>query len=266
MTYQEQEQARQKWRRSREAITLAMQGRWREAAATNEKLIESFPNDIDAYNRLGKAYTELGEYSQAREAYRRAMELNPFNAIARKNLRRLSYLGETPASSGGASHKAEPQHFIEEIGKAGVVNLYQLGPQEILARMVAGDRVHLRIEGSSLIAEDGQGEYLGRVELKQGQRLIKLMEGGNKYTATIVSSSEDMVTIIIREAYQDPSQAGRPSFPPKKVGELRPYISDRIFRHELEYEGPDYTIMDEKEEELLPEEAADTENEVSNEG
>ncbi len=142
MTYQEEGLARLKRQRSKQAIDLAMQGQWREAVAANKVIIESFPRDVDAYNRLGRAYMELGEYSQAREAYNRATELDPFNAIAKKNLQRLSYLGEAVVSSEGSegeSRKVEPQQFIEEIGKAGVVNLYHLAPREIMARMVAGD-------------------------------------------------------------------------------------------------------------------------------
>ncbi|MCL0057706.1 tetratricopeptide repeat protein [Dehalococcoidales bacterium] len=228
-----QEQIRPKRQLSKQAIALAMQGRWREAVAANIRIIDSFPNDVDAYNRLGRAYMELGEYSQAREAYRRAMELDPYNTIARKNLRRLSHLGEAGVVE-GEPPTAEPQYFIEEIGKAGVVNLYHLAPRQALARLVAGDRVYLKISGSSLKVENTLGEYLGQVDPKHGQRLIELMKGGNKYSAAIVSSAEDMVTILIREVYQDPSQAGRLSFPPK--GEVRPYASDRIFRSELEHE------------------------------
>ena len=265
MTYQEQEQARQKWRRSKEAIALAMQGRWREAVAANEKIIESFPNDTDAYNRLGKACTELGEYSQAKEAYRRAVELNPYNTIAQKNLRRLSHLEESPAGLAGDSRKAEPQHFIEEIGKAGVVSLCQLGPREIRVRMVAGDSVNLKVEGSNLTVENAQGEYLGQVEPRPGQRLIRLMEGGNEYTTTIVNSVEDMLTVIIREVYQDPSQAGTLSFPSRKIEGPRPYISDRILRQELDYEELDYTMMGGEEEELAPEEASNAEDESDKE-
>jgi len=261
MTYQEQEQARQKWQRSKEAIALAMQGRWREAVAANKKIIESFPNDIDAYNRLGKACAELGEYSQAKEAYRRAVGLNPYNTIAQKNLRRLSHLEESPAGLEDGPRKAEPQHFIEEIGKAGVVSLCQLGPREIRARMVAGDSVNLKVEGSNLTVENARGEYLGQVEPRQGQRLIRLMEGGNEYTTTIVNSVEDMLTVIIREVYQDPSQAGTLSFPSRKLEGPRPYISDRILRQELDYGELDYTMMDGEEEELAPEEASDAEDE-----
>ncbi len=235
MAYQEEEQVRLRRQRSKYAIALAMQGRWREAVAANEEIIRSFPNDVDAYNRLGRAYIELGEYSQAKEAYGRAIELDSYNVIAQKNLRRLSYLGEAVVGSEADSDRAEPQHFIEETGKAGVVDLYHLAPREILARMVAGDRVYLKIDGSGLTVENGRGEYLGQVEPKHGQRLIKLMAGGNQYTAAIVSSTEDRVAVIIREVYQDPSQAGQLSFPSKGVEGLRPYLSDKMLRRELEY-------------------------------
>jgi len=235
MAYQEEEQVRLRRQRSKHAIALAMQGRWREAVAANREIIASFPNDVDAYNRLGRAYIELGEYSPAKEAYGRAIELDPYNVIAQKNLRRLSYLGEAVAGSEVDSDRAEPQHFIEETGKAGVVNLYHLAPRETLAKMVAGDRVYLKVDGSGLAVENARGEYLGQVEPKHGQRLIKLMEGGNQYTAAIVSSAEDRVLVIIREVYQDPSQAGLLSFPPKGGESLRPYLSDKMLRRELEH-------------------------------
>ena len=235
MAYQEEEQVRLRRQRSKHAIALAMQGRWREAVAANREIIASFPNDVDAYNRLGRAYIELGEYSPAKEAYGRAIELDPYNVIAQKNLRRLSYLGEAVVGSEADSDRAEPQYFIEETGKAGVVNLYHLAPRETLAKMVAGDRVYLKVDGSGLTVENARGEYLGQVEPKHGQRLIKLMEGGNQYTAAIVSSAEDRVLVIIREVYQDPSQAGLLSFPPKGGESLRPYLSDKMLRRELEH-------------------------------
>ncbi len=270
MTYQEEEQVRLRRQISKQAIALAMQGQWREAVAVNRNLIESFPNDVDAYNRLGKAYMELGEYSLAKEAYKQAMEVDPYNTIAKKNLYRLSHLRETPVNSGVDSHKVEPQQFIGETGKAGVVNLYHMAPPEILARMVAGDRVYLRADGASLIVENSRGEYLGQVEPKHGQRLIKLMGGGNKYTAAILSSAGDKISVIIREAYQDPSQVGRPSFPPKGIGGLRPYVGDRIIRRELEYEEalpeePGYTIIGGEDGELLTEESLDIDHEADNE-
>jgi tetratricopeptide (TPR) repeat protein len=235
MAYQEEEQVRIRRQRSKNAIALAMQGRWREAVAANEEIIESFPNDVDAYNRLGRAHIELGEYALAKEAYTKAVELDAYNIIAQKNLRRLSYLGEAVATAEADSDKAKPEHFIEETGKAGVVNLYRLAPQGVLAKIVAGDRVYLKVNDANLVAENTRGEYLGQVEPRHAQRLIKLMAGGNQYAAAIVSSAEDRVAVIIREVYQDPSQAGQLSFPPKGGEGLRPYVDEKVLRRGLGY-------------------------------
>ena len=256
--------------RSKQAIDLAMQGFWREAVEVNKEILESFPKDVEAHNRLGRAYMELGEYSRAREAYSQTMELDPYNAIAKKNLQRFSYLKDA-VSAEEEPTKVEPHHFIEEIGKAGVENLYQLAPKEVLARMVAGDKVNLRIDGTNLVVESSRGEYLGQVEPRHALRLVKLMGGGNRYTSAVVSSTEDSMAVIIREVYQDPSQAGRHSFPPKGLEEVRPYVPDRILKMDSEYgeevemevEGESgYTIIGGEEIEVLPEESADDRGEM----
>jgi len=274
MTYQEEERTRLRRQSSRQAITLAMEGRWQEAVATNLSLLESFPNDVDAYNRLGRAYMELGEYSRAKEAYKKALELDPYNTIAQKNLNRLAHLGESVVASGGGFQKVEPQQFIEEVGKAGVVNLYRLASPGTLARTVAGSRANLQIEGSNLVVKNNLGEYLGCVEPRHGQRLVKLMGGGNRYSAAVVSSTADSVTVIIREEYQHPNQAGRLSFPPKGTEGLRPYAGDRIIRREIEYEEalpgePTYTIIggevSVEEAELLAEDSPDDDEESDEE-
>jgi tetratricopeptide (TPR) repeat protein len=259
MPRDEERLIRLKQQRSKEAIDLAMQGRWQDAVAINKEIIKDFPDNVDACNRLGRAYMELGQYSQAREAYGRAVELDPYNAIANRNLRRLSDLKE-PVGLEVETDRVEPHHFIEEIGKAGVISLYELAPKEIRARMVAGDKVYLKVGGSMLTVENSRGEYLGRVEPKHAQRLARLMLGGNQYTAAVVRSTVDMMTIIIREIYQHPSQAGKLSFPPKGMAEVRPYVSDNIFKLDAELEEDSeeesgYTIIGGDEIEVLPEES-----------
>jgi len=236
MSYQEEERARLKRQSGKQAIALAMEGRWREAVEANKSLIESFPNDVDSYNRLGRAHLELGEYSLAREAYQKTIDIDPYNIIAQKNLNRLSLLRESEVDSGGEFDKVEPQRFIEEVGKAGVVNLHRLAQPDVLARTVAGGKVNLRVLDQRLVVEDSRKEYLGQVEPRHGQRLIKLIEGGNKYEAAIISSSAEAVSVIIREVYQHRSQAGQPSFPsrgPESYAEDR--IGDMMIRRQLEY-------------------------------
>ena len=97
MTFQEDKQGKFKRQNSKQAISLAMEGRWQESVEVNKAIIESFPNDVDAYNRLGKAYVELGEYASAKEAYTKAVGLDHYNNIAKKNLARLELLGSEAA-------------------------------------------------------------------------------------------------------------------------------------------------------------------------
>lgn len=255
MPYQEEAKSRLKRHLRKEAIALAMQSRWEEAVAANRTIIESFPTDVDVYNRLGRALMELGEFAQAKEAYSKALELAPDNAIAKKNLRRLSFLQESQSIPKGNYHKVIPELFLAETGKAGVVNLYNLAPREILAKMGAGDEVYLKARDGHLIVENDGGEYLGQVEPKYGLRLIKLIEGGNRYAAAIVSLSENEVRVIIREVFQHPSQAGRRSFPVKTMERFRPYVKDSLVRQDAAeevWEEEEYPQLEE-EAEPLPE-------------
>jgi tetratricopeptide (TPR) repeat protein len=210
---QEEEKSGLERQLSKEAIDLAIQGRWEEAVIANRNIIVKFPTDADAYNRLGRALTELGEFAQAREAYAKTLELAPNNAIAKKNLARLASLSEFKATSHRGHHKVAPELFITEVGKMGVVNLCNLAPRGILAKMGLGDEVHLSVKGQRLIVQSEQREYLGEVEPKHGLRLIKLMEGGNEYAAAVFGIGEGEMKVVIKEIYQHPSQVGRISFP-----------------------------------------------------
>ncbi|NQT04423.1 MAG: tetratricopeptide repeat protein [Dehalococcoidia bacterium] len=270
MTYQEERLASLKRQRTKQAIDLAMQGRWREAVAANRAILEDFHNDVEAWNRLGRAHMELGEYQQSREAYRRTAALDPFNAIARKNLQRLNYLGEAKVTAEGPARKVEPHRFIEDIGKAGVVNLYHLAPTQVRARLVAGDELFLKTDGTRLVVEDDLGQYVGHVDPKHGQRLVKLMGGGNKYSVAVVGSTEEAMTVIIQETYRDPSQIGKLSFPSKGAEEIKPYVDEKVFKMESEIEKilPEesgYTIIGGDEIEVLPEESTGISDESASE-
>lgn len=218
---QEEEKSGLERRLSKEAIDLALKGRWEEAVIANRNIIAEFPTDIDAYNRLGRALTELGEFAQAKDAYAQALELAPNNAIAKKNLARLASLPESKAILPVEHHRIAPELFITEVGKMGIVNLCNLAPKEILAKTGIGDQVYLSIKGQRLIVQSEHMEYLGEVEPKHGLRLIKLMEGGNEYAAAVFSISENEMKVVIKETYQHPSQVGRISFPIKAAEHFR---------------------------------------------
>jgi hypothetical protein len=208
--------------------TTGLQGRWDDAASLNRSIIELFPTDVDAYNRLGKAMTELGRYAEARDAYQKALEIDPPNSIARKNLSRLATLGEEAAPR-PVTQKLQPHMFIEETGKTGVTTLLRPN-MEVAARMTAGDQVDLARDNGTLVIKSIQGEFIGEVEPRLAQRLSKLIDSGNQYVAAISGLADDDIRVLIRETFQHASQAGKLSFPPAATEAFRPYLKERLIR------------------------------------
>jgi len=232
MTYQAEDKARVKRVRAEQAIQFAMQSRWDDAITANRAIIAIFPDEPEAYNRLGKALSEIGKIKEAREAYTKAIEIEPSNNIARKNLERLA----------SAKAKAEPDKaqqvdaslFIEEMGKSGVTALKPAN-LKVLPTLSAGDEVALKQVGSRLTVETMAGEYISDVEPKLALRLAKLIAGGNKYAAAVTGMTPDTVRIIIKETFQHPTQAGRLSFPAGKAGDVvRPYTKESLVRSDMD--------------------------------
>jgi tetratricopeptide (TPR) repeat protein len=244
---------------SQEAINLAMYGRWKEAISVNHAIIENMPTDVDAYNRLGKAYMELSEYDKAEESYKKVLEMDAGNSIAQKNLNRISQLKASNIIIKEYHAKAAPHQFIGEAGKSGVVNLYNLGDPAVLAKMMAGDKVNLKVKGQQLAVENEEKEYIGQVEPQHGLRLVKLIEGGNKYTSAIVSIDDSKVKVMIREVYQSPNHFGLPSFPARPVEGFQPHVKDTLLRRrspdeeELLEEAEEGEFFGEEGQELIPE-------------
>jgi tetratricopeptide (TPR) repeat protein len=224
-----EETTRLKRQSADQAIQMALESKWEEAVALNRTIVESLPNDVDAWNRLGKALLELGRYREAHEAYGKSLALDPVNSIAKRNLDRLAGLQDAEQPRREAVAKVAQDLFIEEVGKSGTTVLRNT-PREVLATLTSGDEVYLKPDDDEIRIESVTGEVLGLMEPKLGLRLLRLMEGGNQYAAAVKSLSESDVEVIIKETYRDPSQT-RLSFPAVVGGEgVRPYIKESLLR------------------------------------
>ena len=69
------------------AIKLATESKWPEAALMNQNIIEDFPWDLDAFNRLGKAFIEMGYKNKASDAFKCALVISSNSVIAKKKRR-----------------------------------------------------------------------------------------------------------------------------------------------------------------------------------
>jgi tetratricopeptide (TPR) repeat protein len=253
VTYQPEERARLRRELTEQAIKLALDSQWEEAVEVNQRLLSAVPRDLSTLNRLGKALSEVGRYSEARQAYAQALEIEPGNNIARKNLERLAQLGDVPEAGRVSHERIDPRLFIEETGKTGITSLIDLAPREILARLTAGDQVYLVREGTSIYVTSGSGDRIGRLEPRLSNRLIKFLDGGNQYAAGLTELNDNEVRVIIRETFQHPNMFGRVSFPAAQGTEVtRGYIKDTMLRYDADDEDDlgdeaDYMDVDEAE-------------------
>jgi Tetratricopeptide repeat len=228
---------------AQQGITLAVQSRWEEAATANEQIVQLTPDDAEAYNRLGKAYTELGRISDARSAYETALRSDPANLIAQRNLERLSKISELEAGElrRRAGQKLDPRFFMEETGKTGHVTLQEPADAGTLATLTAGDQVILQEKDGHLVVAAMDDTYVGTVEPRLAARVLRLMHKGNEYQAGVVGVDNTVVRVIIRESRQDPQNAGRISFPAQGSADNlpRPYVREGLIRRSGDEEDDD---------------------------
>jgi hypothetical protein len=231
-----------------EAVQLAIAGKWDEAVKHNRLIVESFGADEETQNRLGKALSELGKLKDAKAAYEAALKLNPMNSIAKKNAARLNTLLHQKEGLKVGGTRVDLNLFVEEMGKTVITTLEGAAP-DICSKVAAGDVAELNIDDDGIVAETSRGVRLGVLEAKLARRLIKFMRGGNRYQGGVTACDGSTVKLIVRETYQDPKFAGKPSFPMrrKREVEFRPYTKESLLSRDTAI----FTGEDEEEETLV---------------
>jgi tetratricopeptide (TPR) repeat protein len=229
---------------SEQAVKLAVSNRWDEAAAANREFIRMFGEDADALNRLGKALSEIGQIAEARGAYSRALEIDPTNTIARRNVDRLA--GQE-AAGGPSRSQLDTRFFLQESGKAAIATLQAVDDVQV-TRLDPGDVVAIDVQGNAVNVVTQDGEYIGMVEPRIALRLSKLAAGGNRYSAAMVTTMGE-VKVTLRETYQHPSQAEIVSFPQARASDFRAYTRRGLLRgEEMDFSEDDDEAPDDEDE------------------
>jgi tetratricopeptide (TPR) repeat protein len=114
---------------AKKAIEASLQGNWKEAIELNLALLDRNPKDLDAKNRLGRAYLQLKEFNKAKKVFKEVLSVDPINAVALKNLKlaseeRVEHNGKSPVN---------PKNLIKEPGTTIEITL------EIVAKRVTAE-------------------------------------------------------------------------------------------------------------------------------
>jgi tetratricopeptide (TPR) repeat protein len=216
-----------------QAVAAALDADWARAVDLNQKIIEAAPDDVEARNRIGRAYIEQGRIDEAKAAFAEVLKAEPYNSIALRGQQRVTQLLDHKAKAFTTKTKTQPRLFIEDMGKTGILRLINPAPAHILARYSVGSECELREQEGLLAVHATDGELLGFLEPKVGRRLIDMIRTGNQYVAAIVSNDQANARVAIREVFQSPENASRISFPghhrPAETKE-RAYIKGNFFR------------------------------------
>ena len=202
---------------SRLAITAAASMNWEEAAKINQKILKIADNSVETLNRLAKAYISLGETQKAKKFYKKAVALDPYNVIAKRNLEKITKVNGNGIAKSTNGHTQKTQVnlstlFLFEPGKTKIINLLNLAPPQILATVSCGDEVTLNPKKHSVAVATYDGIYLGALPDDLAHKLIAYIDGGNKYEAYVKCATTKMLSIFIKEVYKGAKFTNQPSF------------------------------------------------------
>lgn len=196
---------------ARMAIFNALENHWADAIKINQKILTVDKNNIQALNRLAQALFRLGHFQKAQNTYKKVLEIDPVNIIARRNLERL-----TKSNGNGGANGHTPANlasvFLFEPGKTKLLNLLNLAPPQILATLNCGDQLVINPKRHAITIATPDGTYLGALPDDLAHRLINFITEGNKYEVYVKCVTTKILTVIIKEVQRSPKYANQPSF------------------------------------------------------
>jgi hypothetical protein len=198
-----------------QAIDAAINNDWKLAIKLNSQITKNNPKDIEALNRLARAYFQLGHKSKAIQSYQQVLKLDKYNPIATKGLDQTKK-SRTPTRATVGSPTPLPV-FLEEPGITRTVSLSRLGDPKIISNLHPGDWINLTAREHCVSVLDSQKQYLGRLPDDLALRMRSFIKAGNIYSTWIKSielnSGHPAIKIFIREVKRAPKYKNSPSFP-----------------------------------------------------
>jgi hypothetical protein len=195
------------------AIQAMLLGDWKNAASLNKDLIKEDPKDIDALNRLAYVFTILGKIHDARSTYKKVLKIDILNQIAIRNIKKLTEMEPKQIVKSLSFIRGVNSIFLEETGKTKIISLVNTAQPRIIALLTTGQPVTITIKRSKIFVQDQREQYLGVLPDDIGKRLIKLIKGGNTYSACIKSATAHNVCVFIKETKRTSKFKNQPSFP-----------------------------------------------------
>lgn len=189
------------------AVKSALSGDWESAVELNLEILADNPTSIAALNRLGRAYTELGQKEAAQDAYTRVLKIDKYDAIATKNLKLLPHQRGSTTSATLAS-----EEFIELPGLTKSSPLIKLASRDILLSLVCKQQLYLTPRARLVSVTTQTGTAIGCLPDDLSARIQRYLKSGYLYSACLKGASDNSATIFIRELKRPKRPSATPTF------------------------------------------------------
>ena len=231
------------------AIAAALAQDWKEAIRVNLAVLKEEKSDIEALCRLAFAYLKTGQLLAAKRTYLKVLDLDKYNQIATKNLKKMTTLKKKDMAN-EASAFMSPMIFLEEPGKTKIVECVHVAPTHTLSTLSAGQEVFLKPKNHCIEVRTSSCTYVAALPDDMSFKLHKMMAAGNTYQAIVKGVDKKSVKIMLRELTRGKKFAKQPSFTSSTS-----YVS---FAKSGTREIPDMTPTGEDADEAAPDEPAET--------
>lgn len=217
------------------AINCALQCNWNDAIKNNLSILKENDEDVDALNRLSRAYFENGDITKAKKTSLKVLKISSINNIAINAIEKYKHYIPSKNKGGkiekdksklllkerqgkeknktSSEHNRDASTFIEEPGKTKLTTLINLGPENVYSLLSAGDKVLITPYTHKVSVTTTTGSYIGKLADDLSARLRKLIKGGNKYEVLVKSVSKNCVKVFIKETKKGKDLINTQSFP-----------------------------------------------------
>lgn len=196
---------------ARRAIMAALANDWTAALEANLAILSEEPDNTDALNRGARAHLQMGNISEAKAFSEKVLILDPANTIASKFIDKCRVY--VPDGVSSFKNLRVSEFFLEVPGKTKIVSLINLCNPSIIARLDAGDIVHMTPKTHKVAIVTPDTTYIGRLPDDIATRIIYFIRSGNEYESFVKSASTSEVKIFIKETKRAQTLSQTPSFP-----------------------------------------------------
>lgn len=181
------------------AISQALKGDWVNAIAINKEILNEAPDDIEALNRLSRAFFETGDIKKATKTASDVLKIDPTNSIALKALAKYKVTKKTNIKKITSRGELNTADFIEEIGTTKHAELLNICSKDLLSTISPGDELILLSHSHKVSVTTLNNKYVGRIPDDLSAKLRSLTKKGYKFKVVVKSVEGKCIKVLIKE-------------------------------------------------------------------